>query len=205
MSRREPRSEDHVMGFSVVWIGFSFGLLALLALPLERLAERSKARWAAQYPPRPRNLSGVRRLALQQALPEPADELLERSTFLFVSSSSWERRVDHRIEDADGVTIGWALQHPRPPRLASNYGRPGPFFDGPGRDRRSRPSQSARNGGDEAGGIEDLALLVNKEEAEHRVREPACHLVEVGGPCRLLDGRGGSLRRASIGVPVGAL
>jgi hypothetical protein len=76
---------------------------------------------------RPRALSDLYQEAGGDAPGAPTRDFLARETFVFVSSSSLERRLDYSIEDAHGWLIGTALQQPRPPWLASDNGRPWRF------------------------------------------------------------------------------
>jgi hypothetical protein len=56
---------------------------------------------------------------------EGLTHLLQRSTFVFVDTRpGLERRLDHRIEDAEGQEIGTVVQVPPPGRWVSNNGRP---------------------------------------------------------------------------------
>jgi hypothetical protein len=87
------------------------------------VADVVQKRRASKSKQRP-TLSELRERASQQSSREAGLEFLERNTFVFVSISTLERRLDHRIDDADGLRIGSALQQPRPTRWASGGGRP---------------------------------------------------------------------------------
>jgi hypothetical protein len=74
--------------------------------------------------PPPPTLAELRRGAGVRSEREGLVGLLQRTTFVFVSTSGLERRLDHRIEDADGHEVGSVAQTPPPGRWTSNSGRP---------------------------------------------------------------------------------
>jgi len=75
----------------------------------------------------PPTVSELRRRAGIPVRREPVGGLLERCTFVFVSTSALERRLDHRLEDAEGNAIGSTVQIPRPHGWTSDNGRPSRF------------------------------------------------------------------------------
>jgi hypothetical protein len=73
----------------------------------------------------PPTLGELRRRAGVRSEHEGLTALLQRNTFVFVDTRpGLERRLDHRIEDAEGQEIGTVAQVPPPGRWVSNNGRP---------------------------------------------------------------------------------
>ena len=84
------------------------------------------ARRQAKPKAAPPTLGELRRGAGVRSEHEGLTALLQRNTFVFVDTRpGLERRLDHRIEDADGQEVGTAAQVPPPGRWVSNNGRPG--------------------------------------------------------------------------------
>jgi len=79
------------------------------------------------YKPERVTVSELRRRAGHPVERDTASGLLQRHTFVFVSISQFERRLDHRLEDADGITIARALQYPPWTRRTNGSGRPSRF------------------------------------------------------------------------------
>jgi hypothetical protein len=99
------------MNTLVLWVPFL--LFVVLAVVLTRFASEPDESRPILSAIQPRTAESVFGL-----------DLMRRKTFVFVSLSGPERRLDHRIEDEDGSEIGSVLEQPRPAWWEGNSNLP---------------------------------------------------------------------------------